>query len=242
MCKISIASSFSEKQVDKYSEGASEKGAGFFIVRKNGDRIMFKDEDGKKAKEIFKNVKDTSMVLFHSRIPSAGTVSYMNTQPFYAKDEFVLAHNGTISIADMIPMLMALKMDDLDIRWSDSRLLFEIFRNTSEQIRLFVLSHVHGNFVYIDLKKGKIHLFGNWYRDKQNIVHTSYIAGKSDYYCLDISLDNITDVEEEKDYTRDYYGYGYNHYKRRKWDVIKKEWVEEDEDLSGGPGSGYMGC
>lgn len=130
----------------------SKKQAGFTLVRHLNHDVMLDAYE--------KNYHDSPFCLFHSRLPSAGTVNQNNVQPF-ANDKILFCHNGTIRTETLRYALsvagVAWTRDD-----SDSLLLFKILRRCPINTAVELLKAHDQNFILASAELKRVWIIGRF--------------------------------------------------------------------------------
>jgi len=172
MCRIALLPSGykGEKIVDflddlEKSKGGDGNGFGWFNKRNEAQVIK-----GLKVKnKTINTIKPASdMVLYHTRIASAGETNDENTQPFITKadggDPFILCHNGTWTTYAEYKKIL-LMMGKLKVKhykeWSDTRFMAHLIATQGEDRLDLPTSGVwvkfYGNKAIVHVKDG-----GDW--------------------------------------------------------------------------------
>lgn len=99
--------------------------------------------------------------LFHSRMPSAGTVNYQNAQPFIS-DDIAFCHNGTLDVEDLL-WRNASAGTKFDGSESDSLLLFKLLRRIPiDSARAVLRASRLQNFILASLKRREVYIIGSY--------------------------------------------------------------------------------
>lgn len=217
MCKISVGYDLTDAVIENLTEG-SERGAGIVAI-KDGFVVYDVNVEGNEVRRRMRKelVGQCSFFLYHSRLPSVGTVSIVNTQPFFDKETgMAFGHNGTLNMLDILPLAIAANTV-VDADWSDSKVLWETLRRVSPSMRKMLLSTLGGNYVWVDLGHEEVELYGTW-RRQYGCARTTYAHGDRMVWDIKMPLDKtrVEAVPRYKEQASYSYGYSANHDSSKK--------------------------
>jgi len=205
MCKISVGYDLTEAVIENLTEG-SERGAGIVAV-KDGSVVYDVNVEGHEVRRLMRKnlVGQCQFFLYHSRLPSMGTISTVNTQPFIDQEKGVaFGHNGTLNMLDILPLAIATNTV-VDTDWSDSKVLWETLRKVSDSMRKMLLSTLGGNYVWVDFAHDAVELYGTW-RRQYGVARTTYAQGDRMVWDIKMPLDK-TRLEALPRYKEPSYSY-----------------------------------
>lgn len=161
MCKIILkfGEPLTKKEMEGHREGV-ERGAGIAVFHR-GDFRMFKHLEHRPMFESYERAGLKSpFTLFHSRMPSAGSVNDGNIQPF-ADSRIAFCHNGTIDPKGLMMTALA-KGARFTAEDSDSLLLFKLLRGAPISSAVATLQQFNQNFILVSSRFRRVYIIGRF--------------------------------------------------------------------------------
>jgi glutamine phosphoribosylpyrophosphate amidotransferase len=161
MCEIYLTKGRFTKTFLEKLRVDGENGRGFALIYHNSIAVVKGIEPKRVSEEYLSHSLRAHPIasVLHVRVPTHGSVSIKNTQPF-ASERRVLAHNGMLSEAYHVLSTVFPKHARQGA--SDSLLLWYLIRNLPTEHAVSLLRNLDGRFLFADLKWGKIALVGSW--------------------------------------------------------------------------------
>jgi predicted glutamine amidotransferase len=173
-----------------------EAGRGFAIIYPNHIAVV-KGIEPKRVNEEYLSYSSRANPIasvLHVRVPTHGSVSIKNTQPFVGKRR-VLAHNGMLSEAYHV--LSAVFPQQARQGASDSLLLWCLIRKLPTEQAISLLQNLDGRFLFADLKWGKIALIGSWRFDHERAMWDRGNLWSESYGYAVLQLPSLKIVHQE---------------------------------------------